>query len=628
MNAPAHSRDGWPLEQGFQLGELRIDPRAGEVTGAGGAEKLDPKVMDVLVVLAGHAGQVVLREDLLTRLWPNAVVTDDVLSRCIYELRRQLALAGGDEQFKAMLETVPKRGYRLNGEISPLARSTGRPPARRSTWPLLAGAAAASVAVVAGLTWFITREPADAPPAGEVASIVVLPFVDMSAAQDQAYFSDGVTEEILNRLSQARSLRVIDRTSAFAFRGKTSSISEIAAKLDVTHALEGSVRRSGDHIRITARLVEASTNSQLWSETYDRQSGDLFAIQDELATAVAGALRTRLEGVAPDSPASREALDLFLRGQFLYNRRAPGDIAQAVKYYQEALAIEPDYARPWAGLAGAYSLLAYDGEMSREDALEKQGEAARKAVELDPNLAVGLARYSQYHWDIGDRKTAYEIFERAVALDPDDLLVLNFSAGLAMRGGDAKSAIEFTRRIVARDPVSASHRVALGMYLQAAGQLEAARSELLRAKEFNPELGSPLDIAIARILVLQGRLEDARRVIAGLPPGEHRDHGFALLLHAEGRRVEADEVLERLVERSAGTPDIRLAEVFAWRGMVEQAFAALAGLQEAIDRNEPRFSSQIWSWQLELRVSPFLKPLYADPRWQPLLIEPPSPVKS
>ncbi|MGH8250203.1 MAG: tetratricopeptide repeat protein [Steroidobacteraceae bacterium] len=617
MNAPTHPQGGWPLEKGFQLGEFRIDPRAGEVTGPGGAEKLDPKVMDVLVALAEHAGQVVLREDLLSRLWPNAVVTDDALSRCIYELRRQLSQAGGDESFKAMLETVPKRGYRLNAEITPLPAAAAAPRQPGRKWAAVAVAGA--ILAAAGL-WF-TLGPRAA------ASIAVLPFVDMSSGQDQGYFSDGVSEEILNLLNKAPDLTVSARTSSFAFRQQAISIPEIAEKLGVTHVLEGSVRRSGDRIRITARLVEASSNSQQWSETFDRAAGDLFAVQDEIAASVATALRTTLEGAAPrgPTPESAAARDLFYRGQYFYNRRAPGDIERAAKHYHEALEIEPAYAQAWASLAGAYSLLAYQGAIPRDVALAKQGEAARKAVELDPNLAMGYARLSQYHWDIGDPGTGYKIWDKARALDPDDPLVLNFSAGLAMRDGDASLAIKYQRRLLAQDPISAGPRANLGTYLQAAGKLEEAKNEFRKALELNPDLGPGVDLAVARILVLQGRFDEARAAIARLPEAGLRDHGNALLTHAEGRRAEADAALERLVEQSTMTPDIRLAEVYAFHGQNEEAFEALQGLQDAIEWNHPSIVSQIWSWQVELWVSPFLKSLHGDLRWQGLVDEPPFP---
>jgi TolB-like protein/DNA-binding winged helix-turn-helix (wHTH) protein len=284
------------LEKGFALEALQVEPLTGLVTGPGGRERLDPKVMDVLVQMAGHAGQVVLREELLARLWPNVVVTDDALTRCFCELRRELSRAAGDDHYRALIETVPKRGYRLNGEVRPVAGSVAVPRAAapapsRSHWATL-GSAALLVAIAAGLDLWRSPELADIPAdASGLRSIAVLPFLDMSAEGDQRYFSDGVTEEILSKLSQSRDLRVISRTSSFSLRNETLDVPSIAARLNVAYVLEGSVRRSGDRVRVTAQLIDASTNSHVWSQTYERAVGDPFAVQDEVATSVAMALQ-------------------------------------------------------------------------------------------------------------------------------------------------------------------------------------------------------------------------------------------------------------------------------------------------------------------------------------------------
>ncbi len=618
---------GRAVDRGFRLEQLSVDPASGEVAGPAGREKLDPKVMDVLVELAGNAGQVVLREDLLARLWDSPVVSDESLSRCIYELRRQLSLAGGDERYKAMIETVPRRGYRLKAAVTPVAPPAETPPERPSRrprrWPASLIAAVVVIAIaVAG--WFVLGRGPEEPrpaPAAEQYSLAVLPFDDLSKDRDQGHFSDGVSEEILYQLNRTGSVRVIGRTSSFSFRGQALSIPAIAAKLGVTHVLEGSVRKSGNRLRITTRLVEAASNSQVWSKTYDREIGDVFAVQDDIAGEVAGALDATLTGRAQHVP-SLEAHNLFLQGEFFYNRRAPGDSERAVKYYQEALEIDPAYARAWAALAGGYSLLAYGGSMPRQEALEGQGAAARKAIDLDPLLAPGHARLAQYYFDIGDRPNSYRIFDRAIELDPDDLLVLTLAAGIAMRNGEVAEAIRKYDRLVAREPRSAAYHANRGIYLQAVGRFDDARAALETARELNPALGPELDLAIARILVVQGQLDLARAVIGRLTEGGSRDHALALLYHAEGRKDEADAVLGRLASTSTRAVDVRLAEVYAFRGMKDDAFRALDGLREAIERNEPSAASQLWSWQVELRVSPFLNALRDDPRWPPLLVEP------
>ncbi len=438
-------------------------------------------------------------------------MTDESLSRCIYELRRQLSLAGGDERYKAMLETVPKRGYRLNAEVTPLAPEPDVRATTQPKWPLVAVAAAIVVAVAA---WFaLGQRPDDA----SSYSVAVLPFDDLSSEQDQAHFSDGVSEEIINRLKKTRALqKVTSRKSSFSFRGEATSIPEIATKLDVTHVLEGSVRKSGNRVRITARLIEASDNSQVWSKTYDRELGDLFAVQDEIAGEVATALNATLSG-HPEHAPILEAQNLFQQGQLFYNRLAPGDIELSVKYYKDALAIDPKYARAWAALAGAYSLPRRPTATCPRRRRWRNRVRRRAGPSTSiPRLAAGHARLAQYYFDIGDRRTSYRIFDKAIALDPDDLLVLIFAAGIAMRNGDTAEAIGRYGRIVALDPLSATYHANHGIYLLAADRFDEAKAELQEGAGTQHGLRWEFDLAIARILVLQKQFDEARSVIARL----------------------------------------------------------------------------------------------------------------
>jgi TolB-like protein/DNA-binding winged helix-turn-helix (wHTH) protein/Tfp pilus assembly protein PilF len=630
MKSSADIAANHALEQGFQLGDLRVDPLDDEVSGPNGRERLDPKVMDVLVLLAQHAGHIVLREDLFAQLWPNTVVTDDALTRCIYELRRHLNQAGGDESYKAMLETLPKRGYRLNGEIVPARKPAGSASGFR---PLRRVAALAAAILIAALLWLIigqrvfgpTVEPPSLSADGAAPSIAVLPFVDMSAGQDQGFLSDGISEEILNRLAQIPALRVIARTSSFAFRGQQAGIPEIAAKLNVSHVLEGSIRRSGDSLRITAQLISASDSSHAWLETYDRELSDLFAVQDEIAASVARALQIQLADVNRGSsrPVSAQAHEKFLQGQFFYNRRAPGDSERAAQYYEEAVAIDPGYARAWAALSGAYSLLAWDGQTLIKDLQKRQGEAAHKAAELDPRLAVAHARLARFYYETEDYEKAKEHEREAVALDPDDPLVLGYTSGNALARGDFDEAIAMQRRALAQDPLASTHRTNLAVLLLADGQLDVAKSEFRRALELRPDAGLKVNVEIVRILVLQRRYDEAQSAIARFPESKLRDHGLALLYQAPGRLADADAALKRLAAQSGDTMDsIRLAEVYAFRGLSDEAFAALQERNEMLKRPKDWELPRIWNFQDEMRLSPFLKPLHADPRWEALMAKP------
>lgn len=638
MTAPVDIPASKTLDQGFQLGTLRIDPKACEAAGPGGLERLDPKVMDVLVMLAQHAGDVVLREDLLARLWPNVVVTDEALSRCIYELRRQLSQAGGSPRYKEMIETLPKRGYRLTGEIAPIRPQPISGPAIHSR--KLQVAAIIAVVVVILLAVFLGRRMASspaAPPPSSVAaaanSIAVLPFADMSERQDQGYLSDGIAEEILNRLAQSESLRVIARTSSFSFRGEKLDASAIAGKLKVSHILEGSVRRSGDHVRVTAQLITASDNSHVWSQTYDRRLDDLFATQDEIAESVATALEVTLSASPSEAgmPASFEAYENYLQAEYFFNRRAIGDVERSVPYFKESVAIDPHYARAWAGLAGAYSYLAWSGTQVDKEFQRLQGEAARKAVELDPKLAVAHARLAQFYGETQDLAKSEEHDRIAQALGPNEPMVMGNASDAAFEAGDIRQAIAIQRRLVAQDPLNSLYLQNLGVLLIAAGHLDEAMAEYRRLLELRQDAGPDIEIEIPRILVLQGRDAEAHAAAMKLPEGWFRDQALALLYRVPAHRAEADAALTRLIERryaeaqSIGDDimfNIRLAEVQAFRGMSDDAFATLTQKKKILVKSWGKDAAIIWYHGHEAAVSPFLKPLHADPRWAEFKSEP------
>jgi TolB-like protein/DNA-binding winged helix-turn-helix (wHTH) protein/Tfp pilus assembly protein PilF len=617
------------LEQGFQLEELRVDPQSGEVSGPAGLEKLDRKVMDVLLHMARHAGHVVAREELLTTLWPGTVVTDDALTRCFYELRRHLSHAGGDERYRTLVETHPKRGYRLNGTVVPLAPEAGeRAPApgkRFPTWVVATGAAV--LLAVIGALLFTQFRPArpGAPSTAPENSIAVLPFLDMSAEKDQAYFSDGVTEEILHRLSQADNLIVIARTSSFSFQDESLDVPEIGTRLNVAYVLEGSVRKAGNRVRITAQLIDVSTNSHVWSKTYDRVRDDLFTIEDEIAGSVATALQVTLaDGRLPGRASENlEAYERFLRGHYFYNRRAAGDIERAAANFEESVALDPRYARAWASLSGTYSLLAAAEPENEASYRELQGKAALKAVELKPNLAVAHARISQYYYHIAQRSKAEEHLRTAVSLDPNDPLVLGHTSSRAVWSGDFKTAVALWRRIAQQDPLSPTVRGNFAMMLLMNGQLDEALAEQRKVLEINPQADPDVQAQIVQTLVLLQRYDEAWSVTARIPPGKEKDYAIALQHEVPGRRAEADAALTRL---AAVTNDFRstihVADVYMSRGMTDEAFSLLEEERDALERDKDQRSYPRWYFQEQIRMSPYLKQLHSDPRWPALTARP------
>ncbi len=617
------------MKTAFELEELRVDPATGEVSGPGGSEKLDPKVMDALLTLADRPGEVVTREALHARLWPNAVVTDDALTRCFYELRRQLSRAGGDERYRDLLETLPKRGYRLKGRVRTLEPSaSSAPPAaapgRRDRRFVLAAVAIAALAALAALAIFLGLRDPGTPPAqpapadGGEHSIAVLPFVDMSEAGDQRYFSDGISEEILNRLAQSPGLRVISRTSSFTCRGESADIPELARKLDVSHVLEGSVRKSGERVRITAQLIDAATNSHVWSDTYDREMGDVFQVQDDIAAKVAKALDATLSGAQAAAP-KPAAYERYLQGRYFYDRRAPGDIDLMAKYLEEAVEIDPGFARGWAELAGAYRLLSYEQPESAAEFRAKQGEAARRAVTLDPGLAPAHLRMAQFHWLSGNQADGDAHFDRAFAIDPHDVLLLSMQAGHALWEGDLDAAVAFQREALARDPLSAVQHGNLASYLGGAGRFEESLAERRIAAELSPVSEPGDDSEMVRLLVLLGRLDEASAIAARMPEGAHRDFALALIDEPHDRRAQADAALERLAARPPVMEEAYLPEVYAHRGMNDAAFEAIRQMRDAIGSKAIHDFEQNYELRQALYLSPLLIPLHDDPRWKEVI---------
>ena len=621
----------------YDFAGFELDPRRGVLRrrSDGQALTLTPKAFGALLYLVERAGELVEKDALFAAVWPNVVVEEGNLTQTIHVLRRALGEHRDDHRF---IVTVPGRGYRFVAEVT--ARPVGpdrlgapsapapadradtvaapAAPASRADrrWRRVKELGAIAVAlglVAAGLAVYRGRGPhgpaADARPR----SIAVLPFVDLSPAGDSAYFSDGLSEEVLNLLSQTPELRVIARTSSFSFRDRDADIATIARKLGVRYLLEGSVRREGRRVRITAQLIEASSSSHLWSAVYERDLDDVFAVQSEIAAAVADALETRLASsarLASAAPPDPRAHDEVLRGQFFYHRRGPGDLERALRSFERAVALDANYARAWAGVAAIVCIETGDGLMPRATGLPRLLEAATRTVALDPRMAAGHFRLGCYYDLLGEERLAEDHLHKALTLEPDNPQLLGAQAGSAAERGRLDEAIDLQRRSVARDPVSAVFISNLGHTLYAAGRFEEARVELLRSDELSPGLNAG---TLGQILVLQHKFDAALAFIERLAPGPDREQGLALVYHALGRTAEADAALARLTALSATADPFRLAEVYAYRGEADESFRWLETAARPIDRGGRLLPGARWLW--EMRASPFLAPLHADPRW-------------
>jgi TolB-like protein/Tfp pilus assembly protein PilF len=384
-------------------------------------------------------------------------------------------------------------------------------------------------------------------PVAEATSIAVLPFVNMSPDPDQEYFSDGLSEELLNVLSRIPQLRVISRTSSFQFKDKSEDVRTIARKLNVAHVLEGSVRKSGRRIRVTAQLVKASDGSHLWSQSYDRELGDIFAVQDDIARSVADASKVTLLGRDMQLATSRsdnfEAYNLYLQGKYFADRQSRENLEKAASYYEQALKLDPGYARAWAGLARVHITQADRGYVPFHKADRNAREAVKKALEFDPNLAEAYAALgwmrTNYDWDWPGADAA---FKRALELEPQNASVVRQATVLAATLGRFEDAIEQSRRAAELDPLNASTQVNLGNFAYYAGRLDEAEAAVRKGLELNPQY--PLaHLQLGQIYFARSNPKAALAEMEQEKEPIWRRFGLALAYHALGRKKEADAAL-------------------------------------------------------------------------------------
>jgi TolB-like protein/tetratricopeptide (TPR) repeat protein len=408
-------------------------------------------------------------------------------------------------------------------------------------------------------------------------SIAVLPFVNMSGDKEQEYFSDGLAEEIINALAQIPGLKVIARTSAFAFRGKEQDITKIAEALRVRTILEGSVRKSGNHIRITAQLIDAADGSHLWSERYDRELTDVFAIQDEISRAIAEKLRVGMSGsrtMVKRPTENMEAYNFYLIGRYHFLKYTPEGMAKSKEYFEKALELDPHYALAWFGLANLYRYLTNMGLMTHS----QFHQATLRALELDKMLPqahamMAVLRANQYEW-----KEAELEFDRVLELGPESAEVFEFYSGFyPIPLGPWDEAIEWTRRAIELDPLSQSMRLALGIIFAQMHRFDLAIEQFRKVLELNPHFFQA-QINLGRCYIQSGKRDEAIRALETAAQLSERSSlalgslGYALA--QMGRVGEARKVLEELQERArkSHVPGSVYALIYMGFGEIDKAF--------------------------------------------------------
>ena len=536
--------------------------------------------MQTLVFLAGHQGQTVTREQFFSSVWKDLVVNEEALSRAISLLRTAL----GDNAYTPnYIQTIPGVGYRLIADVGLIEK--GFPTA--------------------------TSEEKNCNN-----SIAVLPFINLSEDPANEYFSDGITEEILNVLAQINRFKVVGRTSSFAFKDRNKDVRKIGKALNVSHVLEGSVRKAGTQVRITAQLISADDGYHLWSKTFDRELGDIFAVQDEIAAAISSSMKSELLGSEQVRHTSggtnnAEAYQAYLMGMHYRNRGALREtVSHAADAFQRAIELDPEYSRAYAGLAFTWNDLVWNGYESQEDGLRHMNLAASKAIDLTPGLADGhLALGLSLQMDFKKQRSAQNAISRAMKLNPGNTRVLIEYSRIHCNLGNHETSIAAARKALELDPVSVYTNHWLGHTLYFARRYEEAMAVFRQALKLDPHYPKP-HYFISLCHYWMSDPLNALEEIQHEPLTWMRLTASVSILHHLGRVDEAVSNFDALIDvESEDECSVQQAGIYAQLGEID---LAMKWLGRAYELGDPGLT--------QLKINPFFDPLQADIRFEELLV--------
>jgi TolB-like protein/DNA-binding winged helix-turn-helix (wHTH) protein/Flp pilus assembly protein TadD len=627
--------DSADLQRTLRFQQFEMNLRTGEIYKEGKRLKLQEQPSQVLALLVEHRGEVVTREELRKKLWPNDAFVDfdHGVNIAINKLRDAL---GDSPQNPRFIETLPRKGYRFiaaveNGSSAPhqdlanhaepaAEHSNKFATIRRSVklW-IASGLLAATLALFVGLNIGGLRQGfLRADGARRVQSVAVLPLQNLSGDSAQEYFADGMTDALITDLSKIRELRVISRTSVMRYKGTNKSLPEIARELGVEALIEGSVVREGHRVAVTANLIDASTEKHIWSERFNRDLVDILVVQSDFAQAIAHEVQAKL---TPSDRARLEtrrmvnvdAYDLYLKGGSLL-AGTDEDRKRAISYFEQAIEIDPKDPLIYAGVGLAYGPLGYYGYVSPVESDSKMVWAATKALELDESLAeahatLGLARsVHEWDWSTGERE-----FRRAIDLNPGYADAHGLLAQILMMRGQTEEALAESSQAAELDPLSPGIYASWGQRLVWARQYDEAIEKCQKALQWDP--GSPrLHMCLGMAYELKreygkavAELEQARSRSAGSPYYVRSlGHAYAV----SGREGQTQQVLTELKEASKSryVSPFCFALIYTGLGDKEQAFK---WFETAYQQRDPALST--------IRADPRFDPVRSDPRFQDLL---------
>jgi TolB-like protein/DNA-binding winged helix-turn-helix (wHTH) protein len=610
----------------FQVGPWLVDPSLNVISLNGTIVHLEPKMMEVLVCLATHPGEALSKAKLLQTVWPDTFVTEDALKRCIFELRQALE---DDAREPHIIQTIPKRGYRLLAAVEPVdgikdfpsqaVQSISRGSRAKTARRLILAALAVVVAALCGFL-LVVRERAVTSGIPTIHSLAVLPLQNLSGDPAQEYFSDGMTDALITDLAQIGSVKVISRTSSMQYKQTKKSLPEIARELNVDGIVEGTVQRSGDRVRITAQLIQGSSDKHFWANSYERDTRDVFALERDVASEITRQVQANLSpsrtSLSGPRAVDSKILDAYLQGNYHLNLQGRGsgdeEKKKAAEYFQQAIDADPSFALAYVGLAAAHEALLWPTSQD----VEVNRRAKDKVIELDPNSSgahVYLGERKKASWDW---RGAEEEYHRAVALNPSSFDAHASLANLLLSEGRVDDGI---REAEIAQSLDSTWNV-LSDILYAAREYDRA-IELDKALLLKDPDNGYFHAALYSYYAAQGMhkesVEEGEKALTLIGLSEEAAHVHQALAVSgfRGAMREIANVFEQLAARKEFFSPVNAAAAYARLGDKDRAFY---WLEQAYVHHDVQLLAADDNLS-QINVNPTFDGLHSDPRFKDLL---------
>jgi TolB-like protein/DNA-binding winged helix-turn-helix (wHTH) protein/Tfp pilus assembly protein PilF len=625
----------------YRFGQFALDSRKRAVSRADSPVSLTPKAFDVLLFLVQNPNRLVTKDELLQAVWGDTFVEEGNLTQYIYYLRKAL---GENSEDARLIVTIARKGYQFTADVTvaeaadtakqaavqvsiaessladtqPALESSADEalPKAQKHWRKAAvvGAFAVLLVVVCFASW--RHLGGVTPPRSQKIVLAVLPFENLTGDPNKQYLADGLTEETISQLGRLNPERlgVIARTSVMGYKHKDVRLDQIGRDLSAQYVLENSLQESGNHIRLTAQLIQVKDQTQLWSHDYDYPVKDFLNVEDDVAKAVAQEMRVRLTSqqqadLTQPRPVNPEAFDAYLQGYYFFQRPTDKDTDMAAKYFERATQLDPSYALAWVGLSRARNWQVNTGLIPAEEGHRLARQAVERALALNPNLAAAHAQTGRIKQQVDfDWAGADASFQRALVLEPGNPENVELAAFSAALLGRLDEALQLNRRAVDLDPLNAkSWGDGLAWTEFFMGQLDEAAADSRKALALSPDVWSSHSL-LSQIYIMQGRPQDALPEIELVRFDEVRAFLYPMASYALGREKESDAALSELIAKYHEGGAYQIADVYAFRNQSDKAF-------EWLDRAYAQRDGGL----IGTKVDPLLKSLHNDPRFSAFL---------